>query len=251
MIEAVVFDLDGVLIETEELWDEVREALAREVGARYDAAAQRTMMGMSAPEWSAFMESLGVPGPPAAINDEVVRRLIARYRAQLPRIPGAVAAVERMAAAGYTLAVASSSNRVLIELVLELSGIPSLAFAVGVYLPLSSSTPILAGGVVRWLVDRHRARAPEVARMTAEQQAADSDKSPGVLLASGYIAGGAIAGIVIAFVAGVLGDVDSALTHWAEASNPAFAGPWSDALAMVPFVLAAAWLWRVGVRKAT
>ena len=123
MIEAVVFDLDGVLIETEELWDQVREALAREAGARYDAAAQRTMMGMSAPEWSDFMESLGVPGPSAAINDEVVRRLIARYRAELPLIPGAVAAVERMAAAGYTLAVASSSNRVLIELVLELSGL--------------------------------------------------------------------------------------------------------------------------------
>ena len=140
---------------------------------------------------------------------------------------------------------------VMIALVLELSGIPSLAFAVGVYLPLSSSTPILAGGVVRWLVDRHRAQAPEVARMTAEQRVADSDRSPGVLLASGYIAGGAIAGIGIAFVAGVLGDVDSALTHWAEVSNPAFAGPWSDALAMVPFVLAGAWLWRVGVRKAT
>ena len=123
MIEAVVFDLDGVLVETEELWDEVREQLAREVGARYDAAAQRAMMGMSAPEWSTFMAGLGVPGPPAAINDEVVSRLIARYRAQLPLIPGAVAAVERMAAAGFTLAVASSSNRVLIELVLELAGL--------------------------------------------------------------------------------------------------------------------------------
>ena len=82
-IDAVVFDLDGVLIETEELWDEVREQLARETGARYDAIAQRTMMGMSAPEWSSYMASLGVPGPPAAINDEVVRRLIARYREEL------------------------------------------------------------------------------------------------------------------------------------------------------------------------
>lgn len=125
-IRAVVFDLDGVLVETEEVWDEVRERLAAEVGARYDAAAQRAMMGMSAPEWSAYMERLGVPGPPAAINDEVVRRLIARYREELPLISGAVEAVQRMAAAGFTLAVASSSNRVLIELVLTESGLAPL-----------------------------------------------------------------------------------------------------------------------------
>ena len=125
-IDAVVFDLDGVLIETEELWDEVREQLAGETGARYDAAAQRAMMGMSAPEWSAYMEGLGVPGPPAAINDEVVRRLIARYHAQLPLIAGAVEAVQRLADAGFTLAVASSSNRVLIELVLAESGLAPL-----------------------------------------------------------------------------------------------------------------------------
>ena len=125
-IDAVVFDMDGVLIETEELWDEVREQLARETGARYDAVAQRTMMGMSAPEWSSYMESLGVPGPPAAINDEVVRRLIARYREQLPLIDGAVDAVQRLAAAGFTLAVASSSNRVLIDLVLAESGLAPL-----------------------------------------------------------------------------------------------------------------------------
>lgn len=125
-IEAVVFDMDGVLIETEELWDEVREQLAQETGARYDAVAQRAMMGMSAPEWSAYMEQLGVPGPPAAIDAEVVRRLIARYRERLPLIPGAVDAVQRLAAAGFTLAVASSSNRVLIDLVLAESGLAPL-----------------------------------------------------------------------------------------------------------------------------
>lgn len=125
-VAAVVFDMDGVLIETEQLWDEVRADLARETGARYDAAAQRAMMGMSSPEWSALMEELGVPGPPSAINDEVVRRLLARYREQLPLIPGALAAVQHMADAGFTLAVASSSNKALIEHVLDASGLAPL-----------------------------------------------------------------------------------------------------------------------------
>ena len=74
MIEAVVLDLDGLLIQTEEIWDEVRERLARERGARYDAEAQRAMMGMSSREWSRYMhEELGVPEPPEEISAEVGR----------------------------------------------------------------------------------------------------------------------------------------------------------------------------------
>jgi putative OPT family oligopeptide transporter len=135
---------------------------------------------------------------------------------------------------------------VMIALVLELSGIPSLAFAVGVYLPLSSSTPILVGGLVRWLVDRRR-RPALLARGLAEPEiAAEADRSPGVLMASGYIAGGAIAGIVIAFMAGVLEPVDAAVTRWSGAHNPFFAGPWADLLALAPFALLAAWLVRAG-----
>jgi hypothetical protein len=126
---------------------------------------------------------------------------------------------------------------VMIAVVLEMSGIPSLAFAVGVYLPLSSSSPILIGGLVRWLVDR-RGRGALVAQgLTEEQISAEADKSPGVLMASGYIAGGAIAGIVIAFMAGLLEPVDRVITRWSTASNPFFAGPRSDLLSLLPFAI--------------
>ena len=123
MIAAVVFDLDGVLVQTEELWDEVRERLARDAGAHYSETAQRAMMGMSSPEWSRYMhEELGVAAAPDEISAEVVRRMLERYRERLPLIPGAVAAVERLAAR-WPLAVASSSNRQLIDAVLDFSGL--------------------------------------------------------------------------------------------------------------------------------
>jgi uncharacterized oligopeptide transporter (OPT) family protein len=138
---------------------------------------------------------------------------------------------------------------VMISVVLELSGIPSLAFAVGVYLPISSSTPLMIGGLIRWLVDRgQRVRLREL-NLSEEQLSAESDKSPGVLLASGYIAGGAIAGIIIAFMAGALHNADSAVTKWAEASNPFYAGASSDLLALIPFVLLSALLYLVGRRS--
>ena len=123
VIDAVVFDLDGVLLQSEEVWDAVRERYVRERGGRYDHDVQRAMMGMSAPEWSRFLhEEAGVPDEPDAINDEVVRRMLAAYRDELPLLPGAVAAVQRTAAA-FPLALASSSNREVFEEVLELAGI--------------------------------------------------------------------------------------------------------------------------------
>jgi len=125
---------------------------------------------------------------------------------------------------------------VMIALVLELSGIPSLAFAVGVYLPISSSTPIFIGGLIRWFVDRQLRQRLAKKKLSEEELAAESDKSPGVLLASGYIAGGAIAGIIIAFLAGVFGDVQTRIDEWSKHNNPLFEGPYSDVLALAPFV---------------
>jgi HAD superfamily hydrolase (TIGR01509 family) len=126
VIEAVVFDLDGVLIDSEQIWDEAREELARERGGRWHERAQRDMMGMSSPEWSRYMhEVIGLREPPEEINLEVVRRMERRYRERLPLIAGAREAVERLAAR-WPLGLASSSNRPLIDLVLEVSGLAPL-----------------------------------------------------------------------------------------------------------------------------
>ncbi len=138
---------------------------------------------------------------------------------------------------------------VMISVMLELVGIPSLAFAVGVYLPLSSSSPIFVGGAIRWLVDRARRKELAHKRMTEEQLLAEGDKSPGVLMASGYIAGGAIAGIIIAFLAGVLTNFDNSIGKWAEAKNPFFSGTFPDLLALLPFALLTLLLWMVGREK--
>jgi HAD superfamily hydrolase (TIGR01509 family) len=123
VIEAVVFDLDGVIVDSEHVWDEVRQELAAERGGRWHDRASRDMMGMSSREWSRYMHDvIGLEEPPEEINAEVVRRLKAVYRENLPLIPGAVEAVERLAAR-WPLGLASSSNREVIDLVLEASGL--------------------------------------------------------------------------------------------------------------------------------
>ena len=122
MIEAVVFDLDGVLLDTEELWNEARRQITDERGGRWRDDAQRAMMGMSSPEWSRYMHDvLGVPDPPEEISAEVVTRLEALYRERLPLVPGALEAVRRIGER-WPLGIASSSNRPLIDLFLELTG---------------------------------------------------------------------------------------------------------------------------------
>jgi HAD superfamily hydrolase (TIGR01509 family) len=117
--DAVVFDLDGVIVDSEQVWDQVREEYVRESGGTYTASATRDMMGMSSGEWSRYLaDALGVPGTPQEINAEVVRRMLDRYGEDPPLIEGAVEAVRR-AAARWPLAIASSSNPELIEVVLQ------------------------------------------------------------------------------------------------------------------------------------
>jgi HAD superfamily hydrolase (TIGR01509 family) len=122
-VKAVVFDLDGVILDSEQLWDEVREGLARERGGRWSDQAQADMMGMSSTEWSRYMHDVvELPEPPEEINREVVQRMVERYTEKLPLIEGADEAVRRLAA-DWPLGLASSSNRVLIDRVLEVSGL--------------------------------------------------------------------------------------------------------------------------------
>ncbi len=126
MTDAVVFDMDGVIVDSEQVWDEVREQYVRETGGAYSPAATRDMMGMSSVEWSRYMaDELGVPGTPQEINAAIVARMLARYGEAPPLIPGAVEA-GRMAAGRWPLAIASSSNPELIEVVLRAAGLREL-----------------------------------------------------------------------------------------------------------------------------
>jgi putative OPT family oligopeptide transporter len=138
---------------------------------------------------------------------------------------------------------------VMISIVLEMAGVSSLTFTVGVYLPLVSTLPIAIGGLIRWAVDRRNNRLPQYEKMDEHEFQAAGDSSPGTLLASGYIAGGALAGIVIAITAGLLTDFDNTMTKWAEAVNPFFAGANSDVLSIIPYAAIVLLLYWVGREK--
>jgi HAD superfamily hydrolase (TIGR01509 family) len=121
LTQAVIFDLDGVLLDSEPRWNEAKEALVRDAGGRWRDEAPRVMMGMSSPEWAAYLrDELGVPLDAEAISRDVVRRMEDGYRRELPLLPGAGEAV-RALAERWPLALASSSNREIIDLVLELA----------------------------------------------------------------------------------------------------------------------------------
>jgi putative OPT family oligopeptide transporter len=140
----------------------------------------------------------------------------------------------------------------MIAIMLELAGVPSLAFAVGLYLPISTSTPIFVGGMIRWAVDIYLRKKFAKQNLTPEQIDAETDKSNGVLMASGYIAGGAIAGIMVALFSldyGFLNNLKQIKDNWAEwaaTGNPFFAGPHADWLGMIPFGVLALILYYVG-----
>lgn len=124
--DALVFDMDGVLTDTEAIWDEVRRAMAADAGTPWPDEATTAMMGMSTPEWGAYLhEVVGLGTSGSAVAEEVIDRMAARYHEQLPLLPGAVEAVRRMAAA-RPIALASSSPRRLIDAVLEEMGVGDL-----------------------------------------------------------------------------------------------------------------------------
>jgi HAD superfamily hydrolase (TIGR01509 family) len=126
VIEAVVFDLDGLLLDTEQVWDEVRESLTRELGGRWHDRAQADMMGMSSKEWSRYMhDELGLSEPPEELNRLVLERMQERFRERLPLVDGAVEAVRRIGER-RPLGLASSSNRPLIDLALDEMGVADL-----------------------------------------------------------------------------------------------------------------------------
>jgi HAD superfamily hydrolase (TIGR01509 family) len=137
--DAVIFDLDGVLIDSESLWDAARRDLVYDVGRPWPAGATEAMMGMSSVEWSAYLrDALGVPLSAAQINERVIQDLLRRYRTHLPLLPGAIDAVHRMAQR-WPLALASSSNRSVIDAVLDLA-------ALAPFFPVTVSSEEVARG---------------------------------------------------------------------------------------------------------
>ena len=129
MIEAVVFDMDGVLIDSEPVWERVRRRFVADHGGRWADDTQDRLMGMSTAEWSAYLASdLGVTGlTPRQVAERVITAMAGEYSRHLPLLPGAIGAV-RALAARWPLAVASSSPRSLIETVLAAADLGS-AFA--------------------------------------------------------------------------------------------------------------------------
>jgi len=123
MIEAVVFDLDGVIVDSEPVWEQVRRQVVAEHGGHWLPGAQQRLMGMSTGEWARFLsQDLGTGLPPQAVAATVIERMQARYCDRVPLMPGAARAVRELAAR-WPLGLASSSPPVLIDAVLDGAGL--------------------------------------------------------------------------------------------------------------------------------
>jgi HAD superfamily hydrolase (TIGR01509 family) len=182
-LQTVMFDQDGVLVDSEGAWDAARRAVTAENGGHWKDEATRAMMGMSAPEWSQYMhDSLGVELPPAEISDRVVARLLAGYSRSLPLIPGAVEAVRRVAAR-WPVGLASSANREVIDAVLAASGLA------GVF-----------GATVSGEEVAHGKPAPDIYLQAARRLGVDAARCAGVEDSTNGLRAAAAAGMkVVAF----------------------------------------------------
>ena len=175
-----MFDLDGVLIDSERAWDAARRAVVEQAGRSWRDGATETMMGMSAPEWARYMhDELGVRLAPDQISDRVVARLLAGYEQRLPLLPGAVAAVRRLAER-WPLGLASSANRPVIDAVLNLSGLAG-----------SFATTVSGDEVARGKP------APDIYLVAAGQLGVDPARSAAVEDSSNGLRSAAAAGMLV------------------------------------------------------
>lgn len=172
LIEAVIFDMDGVLLDSEQIWDKARERYVKDVGGRWIASAQTDMMGMSSTEWSQYMhDALSVPRSAPEINADVIALIEQIYdRDGFPIIDGAIAAVERLAAK-WPLGLASSSNRPIIDLVMS-------ATPFGKYFKVTVSSEEVARGKPNPDV---YLKAAELLRARPERCAGVEDSHNGIL----------------------------------------------------------------------
>jgi HAD superfamily hydrolase (TIGR01509 family) len=182
-LEAVFFDLDGVLVDSERAWDAARRAVVEQAGRSWRDGATEATMGMSAPEWSRYLhDELGVPIAPVEISDRVVARLLAGYEQRLPLLPGAVGAVTRLAAC-WPLGLASSANRPVIDAVLNLSGLAG-----------SFATTVSGDDVARGKP------APDIYLAAARQLGVDAVRSAAVEDSSNGLRAAAAAGMLVVAV---------------------------------------------------
>ena len=179
-VRAVVFDLDGVIIDSEEVWEEVRRGYVAEHGREFLSDTQQRLMGMSTPEWARYLaEDVGVGVPPERVAADVLDRMAERYRARVPLIPGAVDAVHRIAAR-FPVALASSSARVLIDRVLESAGLT------GVFRATLSTEEVPRGKP-----------APDVFLAAAERLGTDPAECAAIEDSSNGLRGAAAAGMAV------------------------------------------------------